>query len=184
MKEYTFLDTDIREAILLIGLHGPDLIGMELGVFRATSTCTILQQCPNVKKLYGIDSWKPYTDYISPITHTYTKAEMETHEFFARHHIKWSGEADRAELIKGNTNTLHSKFDDETFDFIFFDAWCSYEQVKSELHNWYPKIKKGGLVIGHDYSAEMVSIGIAEFREEHNITSHMATYNDTFVFKK
>ena len=58
-KEYNFVDalTDIRSAVLLIGLHGKDLIGLELGVFRAESHLTILQNCPNVKKLYGIDNW-------------------------------------------------------------------------------------------------------------------------------
>ena len=186
MREYNFVDelTDIRAAILLIGLHGPNLIGMELGVFQAASFCTILQNCPNVKKLYGVDSWIPYTDYISPEVCTRPQAEMERCEFLSRHHVKWSGEEHRAELIKGDTDILHSSFDDETFDFIFFDSWVNYEQVKSELHNWYPKIKKGGLVIGHDYNCHQVNMGVADFRASHDIDSYLTAYDDTFAFKK
>ena len=186
MKEYNFVDaqSDIRAAILLIGLHGPNLVGMELGVFRGESFCTILQNCPNVKKLYGIDSWEPYTDWIAKEPFSRSLAQMEGHEWAAKHHVKWSGEKHRAKLLKGNTENLHSNFDDETFDFIFFDAYVNFDQVKRELHDWYPKIKKGGLCIGHDYNTKEVAIAVAEFRDEHNIDSYMTVYDETFAFKK
>jgi hypothetical protein len=172
----------------LIGLHGKDLIGLELGVFRAESHLTILQNCPNVKKLYGIDNWEPYTDWMNPDgdgpLNSTSPAQMETHEWIAKHHIKWSGCSDRSELWKGNTDTLHLSCDDETFDFIFFDAWLDYEQVKRELNDWYPKLKKGGLCIGHDYNAEPVNVGVAEFRDINEINSHMATYDSMFAWRK
>ena len=173
---------------MLIGLHGENLIGLELGVFRAESFLTILQNCPNVKKLYGVDNWEPYTDWMNPEgdgpLNSTSPAQMETHEWIAKHHIKWSGEQHRSELWKGNTDTLHEDCDDETFDFIFFDAWLNYEQVKRELNDWYPKIKKGGLIIGHDYNAEPVNVGVAEFRDINDINSHMATYDSMFTWKK
>ena len=189
-KAYNFVDalTDIRSAILLIGLHGKGLIGLELGVFRAESHLTILQNCPNVKMLYGVDNWEPYTDWMNPEgdgpLNSTSPAQMESHEWIAKHHIKWSGEQHRSELWKGNTDSLHDDCDDETFDFIFFDAWLDYEQVKRELNDWYPKIKKGGLIIGHDYNAEPVNIGVAEFRDINDINSHMATYDSMFTWKK
>tara|TARA_B100000927_G_scaffold202330_2_gene163959 strand:+ start:19843 stop:20427 length:585 start_codon:yes stop_codon:yes gene_type:complete len=189
-REYHFVDalTDIRSAVLLIGLHGPNLVGMELGVFRAESHLTILQNCPNVKKLYGVDNWRPYTDWMNPNgdgpLNSTTEAQMETHEWIAKHHIKWSGVADRSELWKGNTSELHEEVDNNSFDFIFFDAWLDYEQVKRELTDWYPKLKKGGLCIGHDYNAEAVNVGVAEFRDINDINKHMATYDSMFAWRK
>ena len=56
--------TDIRSVVHLIGMHGNNLKGLELGVDRAQSHCTLLQACPNIDLLIGIDNWKPYTDYL------------------------------------------------------------------------------------------------------------------------
>ena len=55
---YNFRDalTDCRSVVHLIGMHGPNLIGLELGVDTAQSHVTLLQNCPNIKKLYGIDN--------------------------------------------------------------------------------------------------------------------------------
>ena len=37
------------------------------------------------------------------------------------------------------------------FDFVFIDAEHSYEAVKRDIGLWYPKIRSGGLLAGHDY---------------------------------
>lgn len=37
------------------------------------------------------------------------------------------------------------------FDFIYIDAQHSYESVTQDLRNWYPLLKRGGLMSGHDY---------------------------------
>jgi predicted O-methyltransferase YrrM len=42
-------------------------------------------------------------------------------------------------------------FDDNSVDFVFLDADHSYESVKKDIESWLPKIKKGGMISGHDY---------------------------------
>lgn len=42
-------------------------------------------------------------------------------------------------------------FEDNYFDFIYIDAWHSYESVKEDLNHWWPKLKVGGLMCGDDY---------------------------------
>lgn len=180
--------TDVRSVIHLIGMEGPNLIGLELGVDRAESHCTILQNCPNVKKLYGIDAYEPYTDFMNPKgegpLNSVGPAEIEVIEWTAHHNIRWSGEEHRSEIWKGRTEDLHKRTDNETFDFIFMDAWLSYEQVCRELNDWYPKLKKGGLFIGHDYDCERVSLAVAQFREAYSIDNHMSVYDSMFVWRK
>lgn len=43
------------------------------------------------------------------------------------------------------------QFEDESLDFVFIDAAHDYENVKNDINAWYPKVKKGGTIGGHDY---------------------------------
>jgi len=51
--DFTNAQFDVKSLIHAINLHGENLIGLELGILRAESFCTLLQNCPNIKKLYG-----------------------------------------------------------------------------------------------------------------------------------
>ncbi len=42
-------------------------------------------------------------------------------------------------------------FDDETLDFVFIDASHVYDEVTRDISCWYPKVKKGGIIAGHDF---------------------------------
>jgi hypothetical protein len=41
---------------------------------------------------------------------------------------------------------------DESLDCVFIDADYSYESVLSDIEAWYPKVKPGGIIAGHDFS--------------------------------
>ena len=45
-------------------------------------------------------------------------------------------------------------FQDNFFDFIYVDANHKYKSVISDLIVWYPKLKRGGIMSGHDYVAD------------------------------
>jgi hypothetical protein len=51
------------------------------------------------------------------------------------------------------------KFEDNSIDFIFIDASHEYEDVVNDLHAWYPKLKEGGTLAGHDYYLDQVTWG-------------------------
>ena len=40
---------------------------------------------------------------------------------------------------------------DGSLDFVFLDADHSYPGISSDIALWGPKIKKGGVLCGHDY---------------------------------
>jgi cephalosporin hydroxylase len=42
-------------------------------------------------------------------------------------------------------------FDDESIEFIFLDASHDYDDVLADIKAWYPKVKSGGVIAGHDY---------------------------------
>lgn len=43
-------------------------------------------------------------------------------------------------------------YEDESLDFIFIDAAHDYESVKKDITAWFPKMKKDGIIAGHDYT--------------------------------
>lgn len=43
-------------------------------------------------------------------------------------------------------------YPDRSLDFVFIDASHEYEDVKQDILSWYPKVKKGGYIAGHDYT--------------------------------
>lgn len=42
--------------------------------------------------------------------------------------------------------------EDESFDFVYIDGDHHYESVVEDIKNWYPKVKTGHFIGGHDYS--------------------------------
>jgi hypothetical protein len=54
-------------------------------------------------------------------------------------------------MIRGTSKKTSEIFHDSSLDFIYIDANHSYDFVKEDLELWYPKVKPGGWVMGHDY---------------------------------
>jgi len=55
-----------------------------------------------------------------------------------------------------------SKFEDSSLDFVFIDASHEYQDVKDDIAAWLPKIKKGGILAGHDYMLPSVNNAVNE----------------------
>lgn len=46
---------------------------------------------------------------------------------------------------------VYSQFPDGYFDFIYIDGDHSYKGAKGDLINFFPKVRVGGVIAGHDY---------------------------------
>jgi predicted O-methyltransferase YrrM len=55
-------------------------------------------------------------------------------------------------LYEGMSYDLVDKFEDNKFDFIYIDGEHTYEAVKRDIQLYLPKLRKGGIIAGHDYS--------------------------------
>jgi predicted O-methyltransferase YrrM len=57
-------------------------------------------------------------------------------------------------------------YEDFSLDFVFIDAAHDYESVKKDIEAWYPKVKRGGIISGHDYYASSVRQAVHEYLKE------------------
>ena len=64
--------------------------------------------------------------------------------------------------IVGKSAIMADLFEDNFFNFIFIDASHTYEDVKLDVEKWYPKVKSGGLISGHDIWSEPVKRAVVD----------------------
>lgn len=53
--------------------------------------------------------------------------------------------------IKNNSIYASSLFEDSMFDCVYIDAAHDFRSVVEDISYWTPKVKKGGILSGHDY---------------------------------
>lgn len=60
-------------------------------------------------------------------------------------------------------------FDDASVDLVFVDACHGYAHVAADMKAWWPKVRPGGIMAGHDLSMGGVFQAVAEFTTEHRL---------------
>lgn len=118
--------------------------GAEIGTFQGAFSKYILEGWNGT--LYMIDVWNSMDDYIDISNH----ANFDNKVYLdAMNSIK--GMEDRGIMIRCTSEKSAEMFPDNSLDFVYIDANHSYDYVVQDLNLWYPKVKSGGLVMGHDY---------------------------------
>lgn len=80
----------------------------------------------------------------------------------------------RFEIIKAFSVDAAKKFSNGDLDFVYIDANHSYQATVDDLNAWYPKVRAGGIIAGHDFldgdnicgSEFGVKSAVTEFMEE------------------
>jgi len=126
-----------------LGLVG---VGAEIGALRGDFSEEILRVWTG-KKLLLVDAWRHLSDYLD--SWNFSDEEMEEHYRFAKKRLAPFG--DRVSIIRELSDRAAITIQDESLDFIYIDANHSYAAVRKDLESWYPKLRPGGLMSGHDY---------------------------------
>ena len=70
---------------------------------------------------------------------------------------------------KGDSNVVYQFFGDNSLMLLFIDGNHTYEAVKRDIKLWLPKVKKGGVISGHDYDLESVKRAVDEIFPDRKI---------------
>jgi hypothetical protein len=124
----------------------------ELGVDRGDFSELILET-NSPRKLHLIDCWD---------STRYNKDLQNSVENKFAHYI----EKDKVKIHIGLSTSVHDKFPDKYFDWIYIDTDHSYETTKMELELYKNKMKDTGIIAGHDFIvgnwSGMVKYGVIE----------------------
>ena len=60
-------------------------------------------------------------------------------------------------------------FKDRSIDYLFLDGAHTHEDVLTDLSNWYPKMKKQAVLLGHDFGWGEVNLALRQFAESRGL---------------
>ncbi len=120
-------------------------VGVEVGVQEGLFSKYLLG---NTKiELYLVDAWKHLENYkdIANVPDWRQEQILNVCKY------NLSPYAGRYEIIRELSVDASKLFGNNFFDFIYLDAGHSYSDITNDLNAWYPKLKSGGLMSGHDF---------------------------------
>jgi len=121
-------------------VKGNNLIGVEIGVEVGKHAMSLLKTL-DIKKLYLIDPYISYKDFKEEIIDN-----VESNKYKALNRLKDYG---NLKWVFKTSDNASIDIPNE-LDFVYIDGCHKYEFVKNDIKNYYPKLKIGGVLGGHD----------------------------------
>ena len=118
---------------------------VEVGSWKGKSSAYMAVEIANSNKnidFYCVDTWKGSLEH-----HGYDDLE-ELYDIFLRN----MKPVEKYYFpLKIPSLDAVNKFEDKSLDFVFLDGSHEYKDIVQDIIAWTPKIKKGGVIAGHDY---------------------------------
>lgn len=142
---------------MLIRMHGWTT-GAELGVKEGRTSFYLLSRNPNLSMI-SVDLWDVQEGNDQKAGGE-SYATWDNEGYYQNFNASMKRFGSRSMIYRMFTNEAAPLVTDNSLDFVFIDADHSYDGVKNDIIDWYPKVKDTGMVIGHDLSWNTVSTAI------------------------
>jgi hypothetical protein len=189
---------------MLGNIHSRDIFGyvltslgytsgtmVEIGVNRGHYSSLMLSQWPG-KCYVMIDPWEPHpgNEYVD-VANLNTRLE---HENVFQEALTNTANFGNRPIILRNTSVNAAKyFVNSSVDIVYIDGLHHYQGVWDDIVAWWPKLRSGGIMAGHDYMHEAdgggtiftVKPAVDEFARKMNLMIYHTqdSYPTWFCFK-
>jgi predicted O-methyltransferase YrrM len=163
-------------------------VGCEVGIEKGKNAQQMFESISGLK-LYGVDPYKQHPQcsyvYVAEARHWDQKYLNE-----CMSQVMNRMKNKDFELIKEFSEDAARGFPDGSLDFVYIDGDHSYDMVMLDIILWGRKVRKGGIISGHDYYYEKdtkgrrakVTQAINDYTKTHNI-KFFVTNEDHYVMK-
>lgn len=125
-------------------------VGCEVGVQEGEFSKVILETWPG-ERLVMVDTWRHIPGY-QDIANRSDARQAFNMLVSLTNTAAWS---ERRTLICEWSSVAASFFPNEYFDWVYLDAAHDEISVTVDLHAWWPKVKKGGIICGDDFADQV-----------------------------
>ena len=151
---------DIPKFANELGLTGE---GVEVGVCFGMHAAALLDTWRGAR-LYLVDPWAPVANlaidpaeevrYPNPAKVARAKGCDSDHALhYTRSRLLEAGHApERFQLVRTTSVEAAAYFEDGQLDFAYIDGNHHYRSCSEDVAAWWPKVRRGGLVAGHDFT--------------------------------
>jgi len=138
------------------------LVGVEIGVSEGMHANNILSTL-SIKKLYLVD---PYTNYSE-----YNNDSVDFEKIYKNAQKRLLRFNNKIQFIRDFSEDAANQIPDNHLDFVYIDACHRYEYVKKDIELYYPKVKKGGVIGGHNFEIRFKDVCkvVLKFADKHNL---------------
>jgi methyltransferase family protein len=137
-----------EELPALLNARGLTGIGAEVGVRRGTYSHLLLWNWKG-EKLISIDPW--LEDAPGAYVDKSNVSQGEHERLYEDTKQRLAPFGPRSEIWRLTSVRAAERLDDGSIDFVYIDARHDYDSVLEDLRAWFPKVRGGGILSGHDY---------------------------------
>ena len=116
--------------------------GVEVGVAAGEFSELILRSWRG-RLLISVDSW-PW----EPGDHEHRDA---VERLFAEATERLGAYGERSEIWRSDSAEAAERVPPRSLDFVYIDAQHDYDSVRRDIEAWFPRVRPGGILSGHDY---------------------------------
>lgn len=119
---------------------------IEIGSFVGESTVLFAQ---SFKKVIAVDPFLADYDPADPTSYLFEfKNVYDTY-------LDRTSPYTNIQTLTMTSNEASNILNEDMFDFVYIDGLHTYDGVKTDIINYLPKVKKGGVIGGHDYTNQI-----------------------------
>jgi len=96
------------------------------------------------------------------------------------------GYSDDIVFIRDTSEVASTLFKYDSVDCVYIDGVHSYEHVMQDIKLWYPKVKKGGIIGGHDFfgSGLGVILAVTDYVDKNNLREKLDGFGTDWWIRK
>jgi predicted O-methyltransferase YrrM len=122
----------------------------EIGTKEGRLTAYVLEHCPKVEVVWACDPWMKQDLAATPDAETYEDWDFAAiRAEFEERTRPW---ASRLKFFQETGQELAARIERESLDCVFIDARHDYDSVHQDIATWYPLVRPGGWITGHDFN--------------------------------